>query len=114
MVCEYDRKRNQTLQQRIDEIVKAMINFDRRLIQGNIQAKVGPQGAVTFLGLSAEDRDGITDACIYRRIMATGSALAKQQIAKAELLAGVKVDKKVLASGTHSHDGGKTWHGGHK
>jgi hypothetical protein len=45
--------------------------------------------------------------------MATGSALAKQAIARAEQLAGRTVDRAALTAGHHSHDGGKTWHHGH-
>ena len=57
---------------------------------------------------------GVSDACAYRKLLATGSVLAKQKIAQAEALAGRGVDKKVVASGLHSHDGGATWHKGHK
>jgi hypothetical protein len=42
--------------------------------------------------------------------MASGFALAKLAIMKAEQLAGRTVDRKVVAQGTHSHDGGRTWH----
>jgi hypothetical protein len=64
-------------------------------------------------GISNEDRDGVTDACAYRRLVVSGSALAKAAIARAEQLAGRQVDRRVLAHGAHSHDGGKTWHEGH-
>jgi hypothetical protein len=42
--------------------------------------------------------------------MATGSGLAKAQIAKAEAIAGRSVNKQVVGHGAHSHDGGQTWH----
>lgn len=88
-------------------------NLDEQLRKGWVKVKVGPQGAITFAGLTEEQRDGVTDACAYRRLMVTGSALARAQIAKAEQLAGRGVDRKVVSNGTHSHDGGKTWHHGH-
>jgi len=46
---------------------------------------------------------------MYRRLMATGSALAKAKIAAAEALAGRAVSRQALANGVHSHDGGRTW-----
>jgi hypothetical protein len=41
--------------------------------------------------------------------MVTGSSLTKAQIARAEQLAGRSIDRKVIANGVHSHDGGRTW-----
>ena len=67
------------------------------------------QGAIAFEGWS--NRAGVTDSCAYRRIMATGGALARQAIAKAEAAAGRTVNKQAVAQGYHSHDGGRSWHG---
>lgn len=109
MPCYTRLKPRQTISQRADEIRRAMEKINRGIAEGRIKAKVGPQGAVAFLGISEQERDGITDACVYRRVMATGSAMAKQAIARAEMLAGRSVDRKALAAGWHSHDSGKTW-----
>ena len=69
-------------------------------------------GAIAFVGPEWEGvRSGVTDACAYRRIMATGSALARQEILRAEQLAGRTVNRQVVAAGVHSHDGGATWGG---
>jgi hypothetical protein len=65
---------------------------------------------VAFIGLTDQERDGVTDACAYRRIMATGSALAKAKIASAEALSGRTVNRQAVAQGHHTHDGGQTWH----
>lgn len=62
------------------------------------------------MGWDEAERDGVTDACAYRRLMVSGSALAKAAIAHAEQLAGHSVDRRVVAHGVHSHDGGQTWH----
>jgi hypothetical protein len=70
-------------------------------------------GAIAFDGLDENIRDGVTDACMYRRLMATGSSLTKAAIQRAEQIAGRSVDRKVIANGVHSHDGGRTWHDGH-
>jgi hypothetical protein len=81
------------------------------LASGKIKPRVGPQGAIAFIGLTDEERDGVTDACAYRRIMVSGSSLARLSIARAEQLAGRTVDRSVVAQGTLSHDGGTTWNG---
>jgi len=110
MPCDTKLKANQTISQRAEEVIRATGRIQAGIIQGRIKVKVGPQGAVAFDGIPESERDGVTDACIYRRIMATGSALAKMEIAKAETLAGRSVNRQVVGQGVHSHDGGRTWH----
>ncbi len=113
MACETRLRPQQTLQQRLEDVRKAMLRVDAGLVSGRVRVRVGAQGAIAFEGLTEAERDGITDACVYRRLMSTGSILAKAAIQKAEILAGRTVDRKVIATGVHSHDGGKTWHGKH-
>lgn len=110
MACDTRLKPRQTLQQRADEVRRVVARLSDLLSRGLVKPKVGPQGAIAFDGLSEQDRDGVTDACAYRRLMVTGSALAKAAIARAELIAGRAVDKHVIGHGAHSHDGGHTWH----
>ena len=100
----------QTLAQRAAEIRKAGLAIDALVAGGRVKVKVGPQGAITFVGIPDDTRAGITDACVYRRIMTSGTTGAKLAIAKAERLAGRAVDKKVVGIGVHSHDGGRSWH----
>lgn len=111
MPCDTKLKPKQTIQERADEVRRALGKIQARLMDGRVKVKVGPQGAVAFEGIADEERDGITDACIYRRIMATGSPLAKAAIAKAEQLSGRSINRQVVGQGVHSHDGGLTWHG---
>ena len=111
MPCNTRLKPRQTLDQRAVEVRAAAQRIDKLLAARQVTVKVGAQGAVTFIGLSDSDRDGLTDACIYRRIMASGSAAARQAITRAEQMAGRGVDRAVVARGVHSHDGGTTWHG---
>lgn len=113
MPCDTKLKAKQTIQQRAEEVRRAVARISQGLTSGRVKAKVGPQGAVAFDGITAEERDGITDACAYRRLMVTGSALAKAAIARAEQIAGRSIDRQALAHGHHSHDGGKTWQSGH-
>ena len=113
MPCEGMRNRGQTLKQRIAEVSKIVERVNQMVAAGRVKVRVGLQGAVVFDGLTNEERDGVTDACIYRRMMVSGSALARMKIAQAEQLSGRMVDRRVIAQGVHSHDGGTTWHNGH-
>ena len=110
MPCDTRLAPRQTIQQRAEEIRRAVGILDDLLKQRRAQVRVGPQGAVAFVGWSEQDRAGVTDACAYRRLMATGSALAKAAVARAEALAGRAVDKRAVARGVHSHNGGHHWH----
>jgi hypothetical protein len=109
MPCDTQLKPRQTIKQRADEVRAATDKIAKALAAGRAKAKVGPQGAIAFTGLTDDERDGVTDACAYRRIMVSGSALARAKIAQAEQLAGRSVDRKVIGQGVHSHDGGRTW-----
>ena len=114
MACETMRKRGQSLSQRITEVQKVVALVNAGLVSGRIRAKVGPQGAIVFDGLTQSERDDVTDACIYRRIVgAGGTALARAALQRAEMLAGRAVNPTTVAQGVHSHDGGVTWHGKH-
>lgn len=110
MPCFTQTLPNQTMTQRMDEVRTAAQKIDKLLAERKIGVKVGPQGAVTFTGLTDADRARMTDACIYRRITQSGSAASKMALARAEQLAGRTVSKATVANGVHSHDGGSTWH----
>jgi len=110
MPCDTRLKRNQTIQQRAAEVRRVASTAAAGIAAGRVRAKVGPQGAIAFIGLTDEERDGVTDACLFRRLLASGSASAMQAIARAEALAGRSIDRQVMATGVHSHDGGAHWH----
>lgn len=110
MPCDTKLKVNQTIQQRAEEVRRAVAGLDQALRMRTIKPVIGPQGAIAFQGWD-NGRDGVTDACAYRRIMATGSALAKAEIARAEQMSGRRVNMAAVGAGIHSHDGGRTWHG---
>lgn len=113
MPCDTKLKAGQSIKARAEEVRAVVDRVVRALSMGKVTAKVGPTGGIAFLGVTDAERDGVTDACMYRRVMATGSALAKAAIQRAEMLSGRAVDKQAVAHGHHSHDGGKTWHVGH-
>ena len=83
------------------------------LQQQKLKVRISAMGAVAFEGRTDEDRKGLSDACGYRTLASQGSWALRQALARAEALAGRKVDERVVAAGTHSHDGGQTWQGGH-
>lgn len=114
MPCDTRLKPNQTISQRKAEISEVVARVVRGLVSGKVKATVGPNGSIAFAGLSAEERADVTDACAYRRILATGNATAMVALQRAELIAGRKISLQGVASGVHSHDGGQTWHGSHK
>jgi hypothetical protein len=114
MPCDTRLKRNQTIQQRAAEVRQVVTDVNSLLATGKVKPVVDKKtGAIAFQGLDDTIRDGVTDACIYRRIMVSGSSLTKAAIQRAELIAGRSVDKQALAQGVHSHDGGGSWHHGH-
>ena len=110
MPCDRKLKAGQSIQQRADEIRRAVERMSAKLASGAARVVIGPKGSIAFSGISDEERDGVTDACAYRRLMVSGSALAKAAISRAELLSGTAVNRQTLATGMHSHDGGRTWH----
>jgi len=110
MPCDTKLKPRQTIQERAWEVRKAVGSLEQALAARRVRVKIGPQGAIAFEGWAEQDRDGITDACAYRRIMATGTALARAEIARAEQMSGRTINRQAVAHGAHSHDGGKTWH----
>lgn len=109
MPCDTIRKTpEQTSEERRLEITRSIQRLQEGLANGTVTAVVGPTGGVTFRGWTGQS-DRVTDLCAYRRLMATNSPELRRAMAKAEALAGRGVSQTALASGLHSHDGGKTW-----
>ena len=109
MPCDTRLKRGQSISDRKSEVQRAVERLNRGLTSGSIKALVSKQGGIQFEGFSANERDGITDACALRRILATGSSSAKLGIQKAEQRAGRTLDKTAIAQGLHTHGDG-VWH----
>jgi len=101
---------NQTLSQRKTQVKEIIAFTDELIRKSKVRIVVDKRsGAVAFVGMTDAERGGVSDACTYRMIMATGTVLAKQAIARAEQLAGRTVNRQALTAGVHSHDGGHTW-----
>lgn len=107
-------RRRQTISERVAEVKTVVNDVNSLIAAGKVKPVIDKMtGAIAFNGLDENLRDGVTDACIYRRIMVSGSSLTKAAIARAEQLSGRAVNKQALAAGHHSHDGGDSWHHGH-
>lgn len=96
---------------RKSEIAQAIERLQAALAAGTVTLSVGAQGGIAFRGW--QDRRDVTDLCAYRALAASNSPELRRALARAEVIAGRKVDARVLAAGVHSHDGGTTWHAGH-
>lgn len=107
MPCDSRLLPNETPVMRAATVREKVQKLSEDIVSGKVKIIIGPQGSVTFSGWI--DRGPTTDICAIRKLMVSGSALAKQKIAQAELLAGRKISKEAIAAGVHSHDGGKSW-----
>lgn len=92
---------------------KALDRLEKALEAGTTTVKVGPTGSIAFSKPLNMIDDGYSDVCAYRVLLSKNSPALRRAVAKAEALAGRKVDPKAIASGVHSHDAGRTWGPGH-
>ncbi len=113
MPCDSNLRNGQTLAERNEEIKKALAKLEADLNLGRVGVKISANGAIAFTNRSPSDRDDVTDVCAYRTLSASSSFALRQAVARAEQLAGRKVNPHAVAAGHHSHDGGSTWHKGH-
>lgn len=101
---------NLTPAQRNDQRT-ALDRLQRALASGSVTAVIGRTGGIAFSGWQESDREGVSDLCAYRALANTPEL--RRAIARAEVTAGRKLDAGSIASGVHSHDGGRTW-GSHR
>jgi len=111
MACFTVTKPNQTLAQRNAEVASALQRLRRYIAAGQVKIVLAPNGAVGLSGW--KDRDDVTDVCAIRTLSAEGSWELRQAIARAEAMTGRKANLQATSAGFHTHDGGRTWHGGH-
>lgn len=109
MPCDTRLKKGQTISQRKEEIKVSVDKLAAALAAGKIKPVVSAKGGIAFPGWAEGQQNGITDNCGYRRLLATGSALAKLAIERAETLAGRRVDRQAVAQGLHYH-ASSGWH----
>jgi len=105
-------RRQQTPEERLAQVTAALAELERLIKSGDVMVIIDKvTGAIAFKGW--KENSSLSDACAYRLLMAKQSWPLRQAIARAEHLAGRKVNEKAVAAGVHSHDGGKTWGPGH-
>ena len=113
MVCTGRTRRGQTAAERMAEVDAALADLVKALMAGTATAVIGADGSIAFDGWT--ERNDVTDACAYRILLVERDDWeVKQAIARAEVVAGRSVNVNAINSGSHSHDGGRTWHGGHQ
>lgn len=71
MACDFRIPAGMTPLKRKTEIEEAMDRLQKALAIGTVKIKVGPQGAVTFVG--NWDRRGISDTCAYRKLLTSAN-----------------------------------------
>ncbi len=110
MPCDTKLRENETKEQRSARAQASAERLEAALAAGRVKVVINKaSGALAFQGWTDEDRDGVADGCIYRRLTAKGSFALKQAVARAETAAGRKLNPQAVAAGVHSHDGGVTW-----
>lgn len=78
-----------------------------------VTVTIGAEGSIAFVGRTDAERGGLADLCAYRRLMVENSWPLRLAVQRAEALAGRAVNPAAIAAGVHSHDGGRTFGGGH-
>lgn len=86
---------------------RALERLRQAIGAGTVTLVVSRQGAIALRGWVDAERNDVTDLCAYRKLQNTPEMRRAQ--AKAEALAGVKVNPRTIAAGVHSHDGGHSW-----
>ena len=107
MICDMRIPLGMTAPQRKKQVEEAIDRLNKLLTTGKVTVKVGANGAIAFVG--EWQRNGISDLCAYRKLLASGSPALQKALIKAEALAGRKIDPQAIGAGYHSHDGGKTF-----
>lgn len=112
MVCDLTQKK-ETPEQARARVTKALAALAAGLQGNKISIEISPSGAIAFKGWQASERGGLSDTCAYRLMQQKHGFALTRALAAAELKSGRKVSIGQISAGTHSHDGGKTWHPGH-
>ena len=104
-----DRQPVRVIETALDKLRKALREHKARLKIDKMTGAVAFEGAREWGAVPGGGRVG--DVCAYRRLLVAGSWELRQAIARAEMLAGRKVNAAAVASGIHSHDGGASFGG---
>ena len=85
---------------------EALAALKRGLAARIVTVKLSADGSLAFNGWTSPL---YADLCAYRKLSAENFTPLRMAIARAESLAGRRLNPTAVAAGTHSHDGGATW-----
>lgn len=85
---------------------EALARLEAALTSGTVSLIIGASGSIAFRGWN--QREDVSDLCAYRALSAANSPALRRAVMRAEAFGG-KINQRAIASGHHSHDGGKTW-----
>ena len=96
----------------LDALQRAKMNEALKRLQaaigaGSVGIVLSRTGAIALRNWAPEQRAGLTDLCAVRKLR--NSPEFRRALARAEALAGVKLNESAIRAGVHSHDGGQTW-----
>lgn len=92
---------------RLKKYQEDLTRLEVALLSGSVTVAIGDEGSIAFQGWEGS-RD-LSDTCAFHHLEMRNSFALHQAIEMAESLSGKKISKEAIASGLHSHDGGKTW-----
>lgn len=98
--------------ERREEIRAAVAELAALLASGEASVAISPTGAIAFRA-QGWDRRRVADVCAAGILRKHHGAALQRAIQRAEATSGRKVNWAAVTAGTHSHDGGQTWHAGH-
>lgn len=86
----------------------ALAKLAKAIGAGKVQVVVAKgTGAFALKGWADSDREGVSDLCAYRALM--NAPEMRMAVRKAQVMANTPLSARAIATGLHSHDGGKTW-----
>lgn len=103
MPCDTKLREGQTLEQRGEQIKRALKRLEQKLSSGQVRVAIAQNGAVAFAGWA--DRDDVSDVCAYRVLSSEGSSALRMAVARAQAISGRQVSPQAVASGWHTHNG---------
>lgn len=109
MACEAVRTPRQTAAERAREVRDALRALEAALAAGSVQVRLDARGRLRFQGWGEAARAGVNDACAFQALERSQSSALRRAVDREQGARGVKLDRRAIAAGTHTHDGGRTW-----
>ena len=94
MPCITKPNLTQEARERMQSAIKRL---DSSLAAGTVQVVISGTGAFRFQGW--QGREGVSDLCAYRKLAAENSPALRHAVARAEALAGRRIDPRAAPAG---------------